>query len=177
MRRSKPAIDAAPDEQEKAVRTAALQLLARREHSSQELRRKLITKGHDPALVEGVVAALATRRLVSDERFLSSFLRHHASRGQGPMRIRAELRQHGLPDAEVTQALRDVEWDWVAQARQVRFRKFGTSLPNTAAARAKQARFLQYRGFTSDQIRSALAGSAGEAGTDLDIGFDLDSES
>ena len=90
----------------KVVRTAALQLLARREHSSEELKRKLVDKGHAPDLVVEVVAALQGKRMVSDERFVASFVHHHANRGQGPVRIRAELRQHGVVDGLIQEHLR-----------------------------------------------------------------------
>ncbi len=55
--------------------------------------------------------------------------------------------------------------DWVDRAREVRQKKFGKSLPADYAGKAKQARFLQYRGFTGAQIRQAL-------GTDIDLDDD-----
>src|SRR5690606_20032407 len=143
---------------DKSVEIAAVRLLARREHGVEELKRKLAAKGHDADAIERVVAALNAKRLVSDERFVSSFVHHHARRGQGPVRIRAELRQQGIAAEAIDEALRSSEIDWVETATQVRRRKFGTQAPRSAAERAKQARFLQYRGFTADQIRAALAG-------------------
>jgi regulatory protein len=61
----------------------------------------------------------------------------------------------------------------------VRRRKFGSSPPQSLAERAKQARFLQYRGFTSDQIRAALNSDVESDGsaTQADAGFDLDLDS
>jgi regulatory protein len=56
----------------------------------------------------------------------------------------------------VDQALDATEVDWVQTAREARRRKFGVSLPGDYHERAKQARFLQYRGFSSEQIRAAL---------------------
>lgn len=143
-------------EDAKKVEIGAVRLLARREHSSQELRRKLRARGHDGKQVDEVLAKLENNRLQSDERFTSSYVGHHARRGQGPVRIRAELRQQGIADAQIEQQLAAAEVDWVQLAAEVRQRKFGAGLPRTASERAKQARFLQYRGFNSDQIRAAL---------------------
>jgi len=143
-------------EDAKKVELGAVRLLARREHSSQELRRKLRARGHDDKQVDDVLAKLEANRLQSDERFTGSFVTHHARRGQGPVRIRAELRQQGISEAQIEQHLATAEQDWARLAAEVRQRKFGAGLPSTASERAKQARFLQYRGFNSDQIRAAL---------------------
>jgi regulatory protein len=157
-----------------AVQTAAVRLLARREHSSEELKRKLVAKGHPADTVDAVVTALCSKHLVSDDRFVASFVHHHASRGQGPVRIRAELRQHGIADGAIDEAVRTTEPDWTRLAGQVRARKFGSGRPATLAERAKQARFLQYRGFTAEQIRTAFqSADSGEEqdGSGLDMDF------
>jgi regulatory protein len=161
------------DSDVKVVQTAALRLLARREHSTEELRRKLLAKGHPAEAVAAVVTALSGKRLVSDDRFVSSYVHHHASRGQGPVRIRAELRQHGVPEDAIEAGLADAEVDWDRLAAQIRARKFSSRPPATLAERAKQARFLQYRGFTAEQIRAALKSSA--SGEDMEVhGLDQD---
>jgi len=164
----------APDEKslQKQAEITAVRLLARREHGVEELRRKLQGKGYPQAVVEFVVSKLAAKRLVSDERFTSSFVHHHAQRGQGPVRIRAELRQQGIAGEAVESALENTEADWVAQAQAVRRRKFGDDLPHSPQERAKQARFLQYRGFSSDQIRAAFKSDVFL--TDMDAGLDPD---
>jgi len=160
----------------KAAELSAVRLLARREHSSGELGRKLRSKGHPAGIVESVVAKLRDKRLVSDDRFASSFVHHHAQRGQGPVRIRAELRQQGISDELIEAQLENAELDWVALAVAVRRRKFGAGAPRSMAERAKQARFLQYRGFDSDQIRAALKSGmeSCDSVTDGDAGLDLD---
>lgn len=143
-------------QREKEVEAAAVRLLSRREHSTEELKRKLSAKGHAEASIEAVLDKLGKKKWVSDERFAANYVHHHARRGQGPVRIRAELRQQGLTDSQIQQEVGAAERDWAALAAEVRRRKFGAELPRTAAERAKQARFLQYRGFNSDQIRAAL---------------------
>ena len=140
----------------KDVEVAAVRLLSRREHSTEELRRKLAARGYAEDGIATVVEKLAAKKLVSDQRFVSSYVQHHARRGQGPVRIRAELRQQGITDSQIEQEVSAEETDWSRLAGEVRRRKFGAELPRTASERAKQARFLQYRGFNSDQIRAAL---------------------
>src|SRR5690606_23160944 len=94
---------------DKPVEIAAVRLLARREHGTQELKRKLAAKGHDADAIERVVQKLGAKRLVSDERFVTSFVHHHAKRGQGPVRIRTELRQQGIAAEAVEEALRSAD--------------------------------------------------------------------
>ena len=143
-------------QRDKEVEVAAVRLLSRREHSTEELKRKLGAKGYSEASIETVLDKLGKKKWVSDERFTASYVHHHARRGQGPVRIRAELRQQGITDSEIQQEVGAAGRDWNGLAAEVRRRKFGAVLPRTAAERAKQARFLQYRGFNSDQIRAAL---------------------
>jgi regulatory protein len=134
-------------------------LLARREHSTKDLKRKLTGKGHAGETVDRVIDKLVDRKLVSDQRFAASYVSHHGRRGHGPIRIRAELRQQGTPEEAIEAALATAGFQWDEIAAAVRRRKFGDALPGSLAERAKQARFLQYRGFSGEQIRIALQGS------------------
>jgi regulatory protein len=126
--------------------------------------------------VAAVLEKLQLKKLVSDERFVAAFIRHHAQRGQGPIRIRAELRQQGITDAVAEEHLQAAGLDWASLAGAVRVRKFGATLPKGMAERAKQGRFLQYRGFNSDQIRAAWRSEGESQGSDTeaDAGFDPD---
>ena len=146
------------------MRTAALALLAGRDFGRRELAERLIRKGYPATLVETVVAGLAADRSLSEERFVEQYIAQHAARGQGPVRIRAELRERGVEPAAIESALEESSADWVQSARQARLRRFGAGLPANLRERAKQARFLQYRGFSSEQIRAALG-----PGDDLDV--------
>ena len=148
----------------KAAELTAVRLLARREHTREELRRKLLDKGYAPEIVEPVIEKLAGKRLVSDDRYISSFVHAHSRRGHGPTRIRAELRQRGIEATRVEEEFERAGVDWVALAAQVRRRKFGAAAPKSLTERAKQSRFLQYRGFEADQIRAALSPDAGLSG-------------
>jgi regulatory protein len=140
----------------RSVRTAALALLAGRDFSRHELATRLLRKGHDARLVEAAIEALVSEGLLREERYVEQFVAQHSRKGRGPQRIRMELREKGVDGEAIDQALAESEADWVAAAREARRRKFGAALPTDYHERAKQARFLQYRGFSSAQIRAAL---------------------
>jgi len=155
VRRSKP--DAGPAAvDEPACRRAALELLARREHSRLELTRKLAARGFPSEIVGAALDELERSGALADARFTGSFVRSRIAKGQGPQRIRAELAQRGIAGSEADDGLREAEVDWLAAIRAVRAKRFGRELPRDYAERARQARFLQYRGFDSAQIRAAL---------------------
>ena len=151
------------------MRTAALALLAGRDFSQKELAARLRRKGHAVSLVDAAVATLVQQGLLRESRYVEQFVHQHARRGHGPQRIRMELRQRGVEDALIEQSLAEAGLDWLRAAREARRRKFGAAPPGDVRERAKQARFLQYRGFASDQIRAAL-------GPGEDVTDDLDAD-
>ncbi len=146
----------------------ALDRLSRRDHSSGELRGKLRAAGYDAALVEELIERLRADKLLDDSRYLEDFVAYHAARGQGPNRIRLDLRHLGLPSPEVEASLAAYP-DWAIQLKRAREKKFGTSVPTNYADRQRQARFLAYRGFSGAQIRTAL-------GVDTDLDGDTKDE-
>jgi regulatory protein len=136
-----------------AVRLAAMAQLARRDFASGELFGKLVQSGFPEELCRTVLAELAASGLLNEARYVEGFVAAHAGRGQGPARIGADLRRNGVPDVLIEQGLSGP--DWVALARKVRRAKFGAALPLDWGEKARQARFLQYRGFSADHIRAA----------------------
>jgi regulatory protein len=155
VRRSKP--DAASgDLDAEACTRAALDLLARREHSRRELTRKLAARGFPDDIAASALDGLERSGALAEARFTETFVRSRVARGQGPARIRAELAQRGVADDDVEGALRGAGVDWLATIRAVRRKRFGPELPRDFRERARQARFLEYRGFGSAQIRAAL---------------------
>jgi regulatory protein len=137
-----------------AARTSAITLLARRDFASGELRLKLESQGYDKAVIAAVIAELTEERALDDARYAEHYVAYHAERGQGPLRIAADLRSLGVPDALIDGALAAGP-DWRTLAREVRTRKFGAESPEDWTEKTRQARFLQYRGFSSDHIRAA----------------------
>jgi regulatory protein len=156
MRRArKPELDEKEASDPRRIRMAAVALLGRRDFCSGELRQKLAAAGYDPDLVAAAVDELIAGKIVNDARYAEHYVAYHAGRGQGPVRIAADLKALDLPSEIIQTALEAVP-DWRQRAREVRIRRFGLEEPETWAQKAKQGRFLQYRGFSSDHIRAAL---------------------
>jgi regulatory protein len=157
MRRpgSKRSLDPGQAVDPRRVRAAAVEMLARRDFASSELREKLTSAGYDAGLAAETVAELAAGGIVNDARFAENFVSYHADRGQGPVRIAADLKALGLPEGTIDAALQSGP-DWRALAREARIRKFGLAEPESWADKGRQARFLQYRGFSADHIRAAI---------------------
>jgi len=133
-----------------------MDLLARREHSRLELEHKLTARGFEPTTVAQTLDRLVRDRLLVEDRFVESFVLARARKGQGPVRIRAELAQRGIDDSSVSAGIAEADRDWSALAAEVRIKRFGAAPPADFRERARQAKFLQYRGFEADQIRAAL---------------------
>jgi regulatory protein len=138
-----------------AAQSAALALLTRRDYASGELLERLREKGYDGSVVATVLAELVSSGALNDARFAENYVSYHAARGQGPARIGADLKALKLPREVISAALEQVG-DWSARALSVRQRKFGRAPPGSWREKSRQARFLQYRGFSSDHIRAAL---------------------
>lgn len=139
-----------------SLRQRALDLLARREHSRQELGRKLARHAEEGVDLTDEIAALLDdfqkRGWLSDERFAEQVVNTRKSR-YGSLKVAHELRAKGVAEHVVHEALADT--DDLQAARVVWQKKFGY-LPETREAWAKQARFLQSRGFGFDVIKKIL---------------------
>jgi regulatory protein len=148
---------ASPDDPHDSVaaRAAAIAVLARRDYACGELRLKLASRGFAVEAIEAVMAALRSEGVLNDERFAQNYVAHHAARGQGPLRIRAELRRLELAAGTIEAALEGGP-DWHALASKVCRSKFGAQAPTQWSQKSRQARFLHYRGFSADHIRAAV---------------------
>lgn len=145
----------------KQVRKKAMDFLARREYGQQELIDKLSGKGFDHDVAEQAVRVLTSEGLQSDMRFTESFVQSRVSQGKGPVRIRQDLSQRGIHQGLIDLAIQQTGADWCALARDIKNKKFGREKPADFKEKARQMRFLQYRGFEPDHIQSAVSG-AGE---------------
>ncbi len=116
----------APHDDFGVAREAAIRLLARREHSTDELRRKLKRRGHDAGDHRSRSSPhCVSPQSVSDERFAESFARVRSERGQGPLRIRSELRERGVTDVLVDEVLTTTSEYWLERAQRARGKRFG----------------------------------------------------
>lgn len=138
-------------------RNAALEMLARREHSRRELKQKLQRRFGLELQTDELLDALAEQGLQCDTRFTESYTRMRKRKGYGPIRIVMELRERGVAGSMVNDCVYAEDHDWFACAGDVWQKKFGT-YPVDQKERAKQMRFLQYRGFDQEHIREVFAG-------------------
>jgi len=149
------------------ARRAAMDLLARREHSRYELILKLTRRlGDNPELFEQEVGKLTDEGLQSDRRLAEAFIRARTNRGQGPVKIKMELCAKQVGDEIISIAFEECGVDFKALARSVAVRKFGDELGKVAdmktldmesldiKAKARISRFMQQRGFSYDHISS-----------------------
>lgn len=126
-----------------------MNLLARREYSKAELCRKLEASGYEKSLTDNVLRKLVKENLQSDERFAENFVRVRANHGFGPIRIALELRDRGVAEDIINKFVDKNNDKWQKLAMQIKEKKFGKEKWNI-----KQARFLQYKGFTNEQIKN-----------------------
>lgn len=155
----------------RSLRARALSLLARREHSRLELRRKLAPHAESPEQLDTVLDTLESQGLLSNERFADSVVNRRAARF-GAARIRQELREHELPAELVSEHLAELDRSEYERARQVWARRFGRP-PVDLPDRMRQARFLAARGFRADVVRRVL----GRRPADDEASFDPDADS
>lgn len=138
------------------VRKRAMDLLARREHGRLELERKLVQRGCPQDMASQALSELEHEGLLSDERFTESLVQTRCEQGHGPVRIRHDLRQKGVADSIIDRWLDERSEQWLALIARVKQQKFGDNLPGDYKERARQARFLQSRGFTAEQIHTVM---------------------
>ena len=141
----------------KEARKKAMDYLARREYGRRELEQKLIAAGFELVTVAATVEKLTGEGLQDDRRFIDNFTQSRINQGKGPVRIRLELGERGLDAGLIDEVLEEVVQDWFELARQIRLKKFGSELPQEFKAKARQMRFLQYRGFESSHIQAAIS--------------------
>lgn len=141
---------------ESEIYQAAIDYLSRREHASQELKSKLKAKGADDRLIDAVLMRVQTLGYQSDERYIEMIIRSRKARGYGPNHIRQMLQQFRLDSCLIEEYIDSRNPEWNRLAYQQLSKKF--KQPETEfKLRQKQQQHLYQRGFSSEQIRSALA--------------------
>ena len=141
----------------------AVALLARREHSREELARKLVRRleeGQEHADVDAVLDELQRRDLLSERRYAEAIVRTRSDR-YGNARLAQDLKARGVPAETARAALASLGGSELQRAHAVWARRFG-ALPASLEDRARQTRFLESRGFNADVIRRVLSGFASD---------------
>ena len=137
------------------LRSYAFALLTRRDYSKAELITKLNLYAINPDEVAKLVDELAQQNYQSDQRVAELTLASQIRKGKGLQRIKQALKAKQLDAELITEELQEV--DWLEQAYQLKVKKFGEEVTKDQKIKAKQIRFLQYRGFDMDVIMKAIA--------------------
>jgi len=141
----------------KSLLARALKLLARREHTREELARKLAPHAEDSSEIERVLDECERQGWLSERRVVEQLV-HTRRQRYGARRIERDLVRKGVSGEAVAAAMADLKPGELDAAREVWRRKFGGRLPRNAAERARQARFLQGRGFELEVIMKVIGG-------------------
>ena len=151
-----------PDEQQSKrlgltgsrLRSYAFAVLTRKEYSKNDLIEKLALYAEHRDEVIELVNELARENYQSDQRLAEMLLASQKRQGKGPNRIKMALKNKKVDSSLISEELK--ETDWTEQAYQLKVKKFGTEVANEPKLKAKQIRFLQYRGFDMDAIMKAI---------------------
>lgn len=125
----------------------ALKLLTRREHAVAELRKKLVEKTEHPELVPEIIQELIQKKYLDDNRFAEMYSRMRSNKGYGLLRIKRELKERGITECVNLHH---------ADIKNIYERKFGSNPAKDIREKAKQIRYLQYRGFSFEEIKKVL---------------------
>lgn len=140
----------------KSILHSAIGLLSRREHSTKELTQKLLLRKFEQEEITPVIEYLIEENYLSHERFAESVFRTRVNRGYGWLYIKNELAQKGISSSLISQLKNNQQIDWYLQAELAYNKRFGTTAVIDQKDKAKRARFLQSRGFSSDEIFAIL---------------------
>lgn len=135
----------------------ALSLLSHREHSKKELATKLKIRGYEEEEISSTIERLEEINYLNDARFAEIFVRSRLSKPLGASRIQQELIQKGIHSELAKEAISNANANWFDLARQLKERQFGKECCTDYKERAKQSRYLQYRGFDFEQIKYATS--------------------
>mgnify|MGYP001570065255 CR=1 FL=1 len=155
------ALDSGPQETPSGndLRAFAYRLLGRREYRVFELRQRLLQKWRGiediDALADELLEALVEENLLSDERFVESFVRSRINRYQGPLKIKAALSGKGVSGSLVSMQLEAHADEWTNLATEWLARQH--SGPIDFDLKKKLYRRLANRGFTHDQAMTAIS--------------------
>jgi len=148
-----------------SIRMSAMNILAGREHSTDELRQKLRRKHNKheaysgdssdqlELVIEKVIEQLLHDKLLDDARFTECFIRSRIIKGSGPVKIRHELINRGI-SSELSDDYLDNSYEfWQEYIEAARNKRFGSQYPTDHKEQSRQSRFLYQRGFSGELIQ------------------------
>jgi regulatory protein len=140
-----------------SLKGRALRLLSQREHSRQELERKLKPYEEKAGELAEALDFLQAKDFINEQRVVESVVNRRSAK-LGASRVRQELQAKGLPVEAIAAAVQEMRSTELERAREVWRKKFGAP-PEDQAALAKQVRFLVSRGFAPEVVRRVVAGA------------------
>lgn len=138
---------------------SAINYLSRREHSTLELIDKLIGKGYLLTDINTVIEHLQKKNYQSDQRFAECTIRNRVTKGYGWQYIKQMLIQKGICESIINDEGKNQQIDWYLQAELAYNKRFGDIAIKDQKDKAKRLRFMQYRGFTVEQIFTLINNS------------------
>lgn len=138
----------------------AIKLLARRDHSTHELSRKLAKRSIPADVIGEVLKDLQRSGYVDDARYARCYAEQRVNKGYGPQSVRAKLRERGLEEADISCALEGLQLCWSEHAKSVIMQRFDDQIVKSTDRKCESriARFLLQRGFSgSDSLRALQA--------------------
>ena len=139
-----------------SAKQVAVRLLARREHSAEEIRQKLTKREFEADEIATALLELRQGDWQSDERFAEAYIRARRLKGFGPVRIASELRDRGVDEQITDRYLSADDGIWWRMLEQEYQKKYHGSPFEDYQEKARRMRFLQYRGFSLDQIHAVV---------------------
>ena len=116
---------------------------------------KLLEKGFETDCVSIILEKLRDENLQSDYRFSEGYIRYRGRRGFGPRHISLDLEKRGVTSSVISEAFEAAEVDFYETAVSVFSKKFSAKA-KSLAEKARQQRFMEYRGFFSEHVKYAL---------------------
>ncbi|MDG1753202.1 MAG: regulatory protein RecX [Thalassotalea sp.] len=140
----------------KAILHKGIDLLSRREHSALELRNKLRLREFQDDEISIVIDYLVENDYLSESRFADSVYRTRVNKGYGKRFIENELAQKGVSSTDINAAAQELDVNWYHQVEIVYKKRFSDTPIIEQKDKAKRIRFLQHRGFSTDEIFTVL---------------------
>lgn len=132
------------------LRSYAYAVLAKREYSRAELRKKLLLYAIHEHEVDELIEEFCNYNYQNDERYAHMLFRSQLQKGKGPQSILQALQKKEVDTEYLAEEIK--ETNWLEEAYKLKIRKFGDFIETDQKKKAKQIRFLQYRGYNLDVI-------------------------
>ena len=141
----------------KKLYNRALYWLSKRDYSIADFSKKLDKVCLIQEMKDDLIVRLIENDWLSEKRYVAAFVRSKISTGLGAFRIINDLKQHGIKDSDAKACIEEQSVDWFEQAKATYKRKYGETTIEEYKERAKRFRYMQYRGFSVDQINYAMS--------------------